>query len=222
LTASSSGSKKRISAVSGTCVPVVDGSDAADRSGDVIKNAVDDVRRNVEPSHAGRGRPPKIVQDPTIDAGFIWILATSLKLRTKLVEHVGVQPCLRLAETGDRPLPSRGEQVWAGLRADAIGARSRYFWQFVDDLEGKFGEMHLVRPVVLRPLPRDRPQTFVEIDFLPLRSTDFIASLRRQQEQSEHRAERPAERLAGTPEQLYFDIIKRPVASQFFSAPTHT
>jgi len=127
---------------------IVDGGHTVDRTGDVIEDAVDHVRRDVEPCHAGRRRPPKIVQDPGPDLSFSRILAGLLELRPKQLEHVPVKPLLGFAETGYRPLAVRREQVGAELGIGTVGTRSRYFRHLTDDRQGEFGKMDLVSAVV--------------------------------------------------------------------------
>ena len=46
-------------------VAVVDGSHPSDRAGDVIKDAVDHVRRDIKLCHSRRSRPTKVVKRPT-------------------------------------------------------------------------------------------------------------------------------------------------------------
>ena len=66
---------------------VVDGRDAADRPRDVVEDAVDNVRRDIEFCHAGSGRAPEIVQHPLPYRCFCGFLTGVRQLFAKQDEH---------------------------------------------------------------------------------------------------------------------------------------
>src|SRR4029077_3690048 len=61
-------------------VTVVNGRDATNRAGHMVEDLVDDMRRDIEPSHPGRGRPPQVMQNPVIDRRPIRVFAGLGKL----------------------------------------------------------------------------------------------------------------------------------------------
>ena len=101
----------------------------------MVEDAVDDMRGELQPRHAGRRRAAKVVQDPRLD--FV-----SGRLR-----HEGVQPLLGAAE--------------AANRRSAVGRENRDrdgdAGQGGEDVDRLRGQVDVMALIVLRLLPRQRP-----------------------------------------------------------------
>src|SRR5262249_43694447 len=163
--------------------PVVDGCNASDRAAHVVEHLVDNVRRNAQSRHAGGSRATKVVQDPMGNRGRLVAQLVPFGL-----EHRGIKALLTLREARHRP-PIRAEH-----RA-VSDARNR-----AQDLERSIRQAHHTRAVVLHLVSRQRPGFLIKAEFRRLHSPNFIAALRRKQEQLGERPEWPIDGFACSPE----------------------
>jgi hypothetical protein len=81
--------------------------------------------------------------------------------------------------------------------------------------------MHLMRAIIFGPATRDGPNLFIEVEFRPFHSTDFIAPLRGEKKQFGEWTKRPTNRVARGPKPAQLILRKYAIAGSLFCRWSH-